>query len=82
MRSDFSLNNKLYLILIISYYTKPAQLVTSKPSDVRDVSLNLDAVTRTGVFSHVRPKHSQVFGVRFEHLDRSKSEGSSGSLRS
>ena len=27
-------------------------------------------------------KNSQVFCVRFEHLDRSKSEGSSGSLRS
>ena len=27
-------------------------------------------------------KNSQVFGVRFEYLDRSKSEGSSGSLRS
>ena len=27
-------------------------------------------------------KNSQVFGVRFEYLDRSKSEGSGGSLRS
>ena len=29
-----------------------------------------------------REKNSQVFCVRFEYLDRSKSDGSSGSLRS
>ena len=31
------------------------QLVTSKPSDVWDVSSNFGAVTRTGIFSHIMP---------------------------
>ena len=34
------------------------------------------------VAKQLSAKNSQVFGVRFEYLDRSKSEGSSGSLRS
>ena len=41
------------------------------------LGVDVEAGRNEGMF-----KNSQVFGVRFESLDRSKCEGSSGSLRS